>query len=42
MYGKRGSFEGRGRKYERERPRVWKRDEEFVKGRVWERDEEFV
>ena len=28
--GKGGSFKGRGRKYEREKGRVWKRDKEFV------------
>ena len=25
-----GSFKGRGRKYEREKGRMWERDEEFV------------
>ena len=30
MYGKRGEFKGRGRMYEREKGRVWKRDEEVV------------
>ena len=42
--GKGGSFKGRGRKYEREKWRVWKRDEEFVreKGIMWEREGESI
>ena len=41
--GKGGSFEGKGRKYKREKGRVWKRDEEFSvreKERLWEREGE--